>query len=750
MNFDATSKSIDNQIFVKPKSIENINKIETQHSLQISSKKKTNNFLFHQAKTYYLNQINLQLIKNITYTKYFPESKSFLLVNNHYELYLLSTPQKKPVKLIESIIKSRILSIGLIKNSLLILGHLNGFMSLYQVNKSFSTVKYMKKIMIFKTFPINSIIYDTKSALTLISSLETNKILVYEYEKTGEFELIYLIRRNDLGNFRAALFVENFIENQPNILISSTASKLHIFNPNKRENHEFLRTKESIISLEINEFMIAPEIMILGCSVKNNVYFWNFDKKDLVFMIYNEEKDINLLYYVQIKTLNYENFWMKLLIYENNRTPFQIELWDREKRVSALTLPQTMLTRAKIEINNKEILQIFYVTYKIDKQKTDRYIVTAGDDFMIRIYSLRDLTLVKTWQASHLPITSIVVITLEDKLLLASASYNNIIQIWNFFQGDVPIQSLASHTLDVNCLLFIDQDLNIEGSSKYLVSGSADKTIILWVYDPNFLFKKLSQAKASETSVIALEYLKMNEKEQFLAVGSRDKNIKIFSLPKLQFLRDLVGHKDSVKSLLKFYRPKSFFDLFYHEKLIDAFQNQNIYINANDMIKSSETPFGNNNNYINSFLDQDIEIFLISGSMDKTIKIWDIFNGVCLYTVHGHEGYINALIWLEDQENISNRMASASQDGTIKIWDMTNLVCLDTFPVDFPRFSSGLCYVKEENIIIYTNYKGEIKFLRLFLQISIEILKDQILLLQPGKIGIIEEKNRSESKCCIF
>lgn len=373
--------------------------------------------------------------------------------------------------------------------------------------------------------------------------------------------------------------------------------------------------------------------------------------------------------------------------------------------------------------------------------------VTTSDDQMIRIWNLKNFELFRAWKASQLPITSITYLIDGENLLLISSSYNNVIQVWDFYEGDIPIQSLTSHTLDVNCLLLIEKDPLGRVQNRYLVSGSADKSIILWKFHSSDLFTKQTQVKACDTSIIALEFFCIDN-EPFIATGSRDKTIKIFGVPKLNFIIELIGHKDSVKTLLKYERPEEFYALFYNKALLEKETLDHQSSKIRGIIRDNESPFKNSFKTSNSFLNPKITIFLISGSMDKTIKIWDVRTGLCLYSIFGHDGYVNNIIWLNEENYYSKFMISASQDGTIKIWDMINLKCLETFNVNFPRFSSALKYIKKEKCIVFTNYKGEIKFKKIFDDFKVEAFKDKIINLYSEKICIMEKNEINEGKKC--
>ncbi|MEE0961888.1 MAG: hypothetical protein U0L54_05005, partial [Bacteroidales bacterium] len=55
---------------------------------------------------------------------------------------------------------------------------------------------------------------------------------------------------------------------------------------------------------------------------------------------------------------------------------------------------------------------------------------------------------------------------------------------------------------------------------------------------------------------------------------------------------------------------------------------------------------------------------IISGSNDKTIKIWDANTGECLKTLEGHSQPVYSVSYSPD----GTKIISGSFDNTIKIW----------------------------------------------------------------------------------
>ena len=82
--------------------------------------------------------------------------------------------------------------------------------------------------------------------------------------------------------------------------------------------------------------------------------------------------------------------------------------------------------------------------------------------------------------------------------------------------------------------------------------------------------------------------------------------------------------------------------------------------------------------------------FLISGSDDATIMIWNAQTGECLKVLRDHTGWIRSVAFSPR----GDLFASGSGDETIKIWDLKTGQCIRTLRSDRPYEGMNITGVK--------------------------------------------------------
>ena len=66
--------------------------------------------------------------------------------------------------------------------------------------------------------------------------------------------------------------------------------------------------------------------------------------------------------------------------------------------------------------------------------------------------------------------------------------------------------------------------------------------------------------------------------------------------------------------------------------------------------------------------------FLVSGSRDKSIRVWEVSTNQCLFALIGHDNWVRGVIFHPG----GKYLLSASDDKTLRVWDIRNRRCLKT------------------------------------------------------------------------
>ena len=80
---------------------------------------------------------------------------------------------------------------------------------------------------------------------------------------------------------------------------------------------------------------------------------------------------------------------------------------------------------------------------------------------------------------------------------------------------------------------------------------------------------------------------------------------------------------------------------------------------------------------VSVFMGSDGTNRIVSGSCDKTLKVWNAESGVCERTLQGHTNWVRCVSVFMGSDG-TNRIVSGSYDDTLKVWNPESGVCEQT------------------------------------------------------------------------
>lgn len=270
--------------------------------------------------------------------------------------------------------------------------------------------------------------------------------------------------------------------------------------------------------------------------------------------------------------------------------------------------------------------------------------------------------------------------------ILASSSDDNTVKIWDWERGILE-KTLRGHVKAVTACAF---DFS-EG--RYLVSASADSSIKIW--DMKADFKCVKTLNGHENTV---SHVIPSPDFRYIYSCSRDETIKRWEVDTGYCQITYFGHQSWVRmvdcsedgALLVSCSNDNSIRIWNsesgeckneiknaHEHVIECCKfvplEANTYTIKNYIVDAKTS--------ISSLTEQSRRCsYIVSGSRDKTIKLWNWQSGQCLYSFEAHDNWVRDLGWLESSATETNlddelrniMLVSASDDGQIKIWDLRN------------------------------------------------------------------------------
>jgi WD40 repeat protein len=265
----------------------------------------------------------------------------------------------------------------------------------------------------------------------------------------------------------------------------------------------------------------------------------------------------------------------------------------------------------------------------------NNYIATTSLDKTIKIWDLSKYILVKTLEGHT---DQIYCIALLSDGNIASGSYDRTIKIWDSKNDYKCINTLNGHTHCVKCLLVL--------KNGNLVSGSWDKCIKVWDCKSYICIKTIKHHTYLVNSLIKLTY-------GFYASGSGDSTIKIWDAN--NECVNIIIEDNQVCTLLLLSEG----NIVSGTKTIKVWKCENDYKDTQCIIILK-----GHTDYIYTLYLVNYD-YILSGSRDTTIKVWDIKNEYqCINTLNEHNEAVSSLFILNN-----NQLISSSWDKTIRLWN---------------------------------------------------------------------------------
>ncbi|RHZ82901.1 hypothetical protein Glove_103g71 [Diversispora epigaea] len=257
------------------------------------------------------------------------------------------------------------------------------------------------------------------------------------------------------------------------------------------------------------------------------------------------------------------------------------------------------------------------------------------EEILVAIPSIKESSGIDIWNLSNKELI-VSSIGLDDKRergycmalkLFQISQPNNYLILASYENGSVVLWSITINQIDTsskddNKRIVVDQlwnckehvesvlALDISANKKFAISTAGDNKIVKYIFDENYQNKPSIKSTIIKHSGIA--DVKIRSDGKIFATAGWDAKIRVFSSKTLKPLAILSYHRDSIYSLA--------FSRIFEQDSINQLEKSD---NNNENVSLIDN--NNNNNKIVNSVDEVIKHYLVGGSKDHRISLWEIY-----------------------------------------------------------------------------------------------------------------------------
>lgn len=300
-----------------------------------------------------------------------------------------------------------------------------------------------------------------------------------------------------------------------------------------------------------------------------------------------------------------------------------LRVWDAatSRCVYSQSLPHTSKKVSEEEGDEHSLIHCLLLP-------NQREVLTVTAEHNILIYDLQDLQLKKQFAGYNDEVLDVKFLGPSDSHVVVAT---NSPQIKVFELATSNCQILYGHTETVLAIDVFKKGL-------LFVSCAKDKTVRVWkMAKSNGKVTCVAMGGGHANSVGAISCSRL--KESFIVSGSQDLTLKIWKLPESISSKQVKGQLPGMEGLHAACTEKA------HDKDINS-----IAVSPNDKL-------------------------VVSGSQDKTAKLWSATDLSLMGVFRGHKRGI----WCAQFSPADQVVATSSADGSLKLWGLQDFSCLKTF-----------------------------------------------------------------------
>ncbi|KAI3629838.1 hypothetical protein MIR68_011273 [Amoeboaphelidium protococcarum] len=257
-----------------------------------------------------------------------------------------------------------------------------------------------------------------------------------------------------------------------------------------------------------------------------------------------------------------------------------------------------------------------------------------------------------------------------DGKLLATGAEDRLIRLWDIAQNKV-VKQFSGHEQDIYSL-----DYSMDG--KIIVSGSGDRTARIWSIEDEECKQTLTVDDSSSATArdAGITSVAISADGKYVAAGSLDKMVRVWNAEDGHLLAQMDGHKDSVYSVA--FNPNA--DAQHKLTLVSGSLDKTLKLwdlselssqkDSADYQPSCIGTLVGHRDFVLSVAFSPDGTFLLSGSKDRSVQIWDVRTQTSMMVLHGHKNSVISVA----VSPAGNLLATGSGDCKARCWQIDSLL----------------------------------------------------------------------------